>query len=516
MDVHEIDYEQVLAQRTERLNEITEDLESFEADICLQSLKSFVFRTWHIVEPVQLLRWNWHLDEIVKILESITDGSLQEQGYRGVILNVPPGTMKSLLINVFWRAWEWARNPALRYLSGSYGSHLTIRDNLKVRDIVQSSWYQKHYHWVELSSDQNAKENIKTTEGGWLFATSVGGAGTGEHPDRVIVDDPLTAIQARSEVYRQGARDWIDRTLSTRGLSRGVFTLLVMQRLHHEDPTAHLKTKGGYLHVIFPMRYEAFRPATHDDPGHIPDPRDHRYEQGQLLWESLFPEHVVKQSEIDLGPYGAAGQLQQKPAPEGGGLFKRAWFKFVSVSPKRARRARGWDTAASDGVGDYTVGVRIAEADDKFFIENVVRGQWSPAQVDENMKLTAMQDGKKVAIREEREPGGSGKTVTSARLKALKGWNYKEVIVNSDKVTRSLPFRAQVEGGNVFIVQTGDPVRDAWISIFLAELEMFPVGAKDDQVDGATCAFNAVLLEPKPQTSATWGRDYDEEQENAA
>jgi hypothetical protein len=78
------------------------------------------------------------------------------------------------------------------------------------------------------------------------------------------------------------------------------------------------------------------------------------------MFPALFDEKKVHLLELDLGPYGTAGQLQQRPAPEGGGLFKREWFKYADAVPAIVRRVRGWDTAGTEGGGDYTAGVQAS------------------------------------------------------------------------------------------------------------------------------------------------------------
>lgn len=495
-----------------------DELDRIEAELAKRSLKVFVQKTWGFIEFDRPLSWNWHLDELCLVLESITRGD--ESAPQRVIINEPPGTMKSLLISVFWPAWEWASNPALRYINASYGSHLTIRDNLRVKDIVLSEWYQTHYG-LSFSGDQNAKERFDTVDGGWRIATSVGGVGLGEHPDRIIIDDPITASDARSKIMLQTVNDWYDRTVSTRGVTRKTVIILVMQRLDANDLSGHLLEKSGWTHICWPMRYEPSRPKTDRDPGHTADPRDHRTKAGELFWPSLFTEAIVRQLEIDLGPYGTAGQLQQRPSPEGGGLFKREWFKFVDAAPTKARRVRGWDTAGTELDGDYTVGVKISEPPGPpdpitgelvgaglFYIEDVRRGQWSPAQVDAEMKAAAIYDGPTCAQREEKEGGASGKAVVDARAKMLKGHDYVFVQVSGDKITRAKPLRAQCEAGNVYLVKdngTGGTEGKGWNEDFIRELCAFPTGKNDDQVDGASCSFNAVLLEPIPQDEfVTW------------
>jgi len=467
------------------------DRDEVEAELCRRSLPDFIAKAWPLVEPDVELSWNWHLDALCEVLAEVSSGAIKQ-----VILNVPPGTGKSVLL-LLWCAWEWASEPGLRYLTASYSSHLTVRDNLRLRAVVKSPWYQRHYP-LQLSSDQNAKERFDTTASGWRIATSVGGAGTGEHPDRIVIDDPLSAEQARSAAERERAQFWIDRTISSRGVIRDVRKVLIMQRLHQEDTTGHLLLKGDWHHVRLPMHFSAAKA----------DRRDRRERDGELLWPSMFDADKVRKLEIALGPVAAAGQLEQDPVPEGGGLFKREWFKLVPAGPAKARRCRGWDTAATEGGGDWTAAPKLALTDTgEIYVENVVRAQVGPAGLDALMLQTAKLDGREVAQREGREPGASGKAVIAARAKLLAGYDYAEETVSGDKTTRAMPFRAQCEAGNVYLV-TGPDVNKpaAWIEPYLQVLESFPTGRHDDDVDGSSTAYNSLIAEAPHKSGSGWLR----------
>lgn len=306
-------------------------------------------------------------------------------------------------------------------------------------------------------------------------------------------DDPATAEQARSELERERVRDWFDRTISSRGIVRDVRTVVIAQRLHEDDLPGHLIAKGGWEHLCLPMRFE---------PGRV-DRRDPRTEAGELLWPGLFTEDRVRQLENDLGPYGSASQLQQRPAPEGGGLFKRAKVKYVRAAPVVARRCRGWDTAATESGGDWTSGPRLAlSPDGSICIEDVRRGQLGPDGVNALMLATAQADGRACMQREEREPGGAGKAVIAARVKLLAGYDYAEVIVSGDKVTRANPFRAQWDAGNVSILVPDPDNPPPWVEPYLQVMESFPTGRYDDDVDGTSTAYNALVAEPKHEGGA--------------
>lgn len=81
------------------------------------SLAGFIREAWHILEPDQPLVWNWHLDAICQHLEAVTDGKITR-----LLINIPPGTSKSLIVSVLWPAWEWGPRGkrSMRYVSTSF------------------------------------------------------------------------------------------------------------------------------------------------------------------------------------------------------------------------------------------------------------------------------------------------------------------------------------------------------------------------------------------------------------
>lgn len=491
----------VAAARSRLISDIAE-LEALSDSLlaveCRSSLRAFAHEFWSEVEPDRDIAWNWHLDELCAEMERLFRG----EGDPRLLVAVPPGTMKTLLCSVMFRAWVWANDHAARFLAGCYGSHLSIRDNVRLRTIVTSAKFRRLFPDFQLST--GGVERLDSMNGGWSIATSVGGIGTGEHPDFVIVDDAITEAQSRSDVERASACAWIDRTLSTRGIARKVRTLVIGQRLHISDPYGHLEAKG-WVGISFPMRYEPARAATDVDPGYKPDRRDKRTTPGELLWPALIDEAKVRQVELDLGPFGTASQLQQQPAKETGGLFQRQWFTVVDTLPGTVvRRVRGWDDAGTEGGGCYTAGVRLAECkvgkdEYVFVVEHVVRDQLGPDNVERLIKETAVSDGRKTcAQREEKEGGSAGLAVVASRTRLLQGFDYQGVVVTGDKVTRAKPYRTQCEGRRVLLL------RGEWNAAYLDELASFPNGRYKDQVDASSTAFNTLLLEPRKVRSALW------------
>lgn len=284
-----------------------------------KSIMGFIKNAWGVIEPGVEFRDNWHLHAIAEHLEALSDGEIDN-----LVIAVPPGCMKSILVSVAFPAWEWMLKPELRYMGASYGIDLAIRDSQKCRDIITSDWYQRNWgERVQIKPGEDQKTKYALTAGGWRMATSVGGRATGEHPDRKIVDDPHNAKQAESDAERESALTWFDRTLSTRGQSRGARTIVVAQRFHERDLTGHILADiKGYDYLCVPMEFESRKPAT--SIGWV----DPRKVKGELLWPEMFPEKSVTELKQLLGAYGTSGQLAQEPTPSGGGMLKTDCFKM--------------------------------------------------------------------------------------------------------------------------------------------------------------------------------------------
>ncbi len=304
-------------------------LKAIEKRKCEMSLSEFVKAAWHIIEPGQPYVHGWHIDFICAHLEAVTDGVLNDDGtfYNRLLVNIPPGTMKSLLIGVFWPAWEWGpRNmPHMRYVCASHSLDLAIRDSLRMRRLVTDDWYQSHWgDRVQITGDQNAKAKFETTATGFRQACAFTGI-TGYRGDRVIVDDPHSVDDANSDAKRETVTNLFKEAVTSRlnNPDRSAI-VVVMQRLHEADVSGViLDNDMGYDHIMLPMRFDPNR-ACVTRLGYA-DPREI---DGELLFEDRFPLHVVERDEAAMGPYATAGQYAQSPEPRGGGIVKDSWWKL--------------------------------------------------------------------------------------------------------------------------------------------------------------------------------------------
>lgn len=466
---------------------------AIERELCRRSLADFAKRAWPILEPATPLRWGWALDAICAHLEAVTRGEILR-----LLMNVPPGTMKSLLTGVIWPAWEWGPCglPEKRFIGTAHKQDLAIRDATKCRRLIQSEWFQSLWP-LALTSDQNAKTKFENAKTGFREAMAFTSM-TGARGDRVILDDPLSADDANSDAALTAAELTFLEALPTRVNNDQSAIVVIMQRLHQRDTSGLILDRGlPYVHLCLPMRFEPDRRCV------TPIFTDPRTKPDELLFPERFPEAQVAELERTLGSYATAGQLQQRPVPRGGGLFRREWFSTVNALPVGCRFVRGWDLAATeDADAAATAGVLMAMAPDgRFIIVDVKRAQVSAAGVELLLRSTAEQDRaqfKSVRGSIPQDPGQSGKAQAQHLIRhVLVGFDYHASPESGDKETRARPLAAQAEIGNVSLL-AGD-----WNAQFLDETSTFPMGKWKDQVDAAGRAFTE--LTTKRQAVARTG-----------
>jgi predicted phage terminase large subunit-like protein len=464
-----------------------------------EGLFGFIRLAWAAVEREGTYRSNWHIGAICELLTAVSMGQVHRAG-----IAVPPRHMKSLSCAVMWPAWDWIDNPWRRFLFSSYAHNLSVRDSVKCRRILKSPWFQARWgDRMQLTDDQNTKIRFENQQGGVRLCTSVKGQLTGEGGDIVVVDDPHNVRKAESPTDRESTLEWWSESMSTRlnDPANGAF-VIIQQRVHERDLLGYVIEKegliehGGLWHYLcLPAKFE------HDHP-HV-WVRDPRKEEGQLLWPAHVPLQTLNALEIALGAYAAAGQLQQRPAPRDGGMFKRHWFKPTRVLPTDMQWLGSWDLAATEekvvkSDPDYTARVMIGFSPSraKWIIGHVDQFRANPSEVYERMRAAAVMDtirfGRHKIIYPQ-DPGQAGKDQAHAIAKLMTGFSFECRPVTGDKVVRATPLSSQAEMGNIEVYYDPDPKADNdWQKRFIDEMCGFPTGAHDDQVDAAASGFNTL------------------------
>ncbi len=458
-----------------------EDWLALEREYCRRKLGNFIKAAWPVLEPGQPYVHGWHMDAISEHLEAVTRGQIKR-----LLINIPPGTMKSMSVGVFWPAWEWGPQgmPHIRFIGASHEEGLATRDNLKMRRLVQSEWFQALWP-TALTGDQNAKTYFENEATGWRQSCPVRSM-TGRRGDRVAWDDPHSVEDAHSESRLEEANRIFRETLPTRlNNPDSSAIIIVMQRLSAKDISGEiLAHELGYDHLCLPMEYEGPQKAT--SIGFV----DPRTEVGELLFPARFSREVVERDKAIMGPYAVAGQFQQRPSPKQGGEFEPQMIEVVDAVPAGAVQwCRGWDLGATEGAGDYTASAKLGKlADGRCIIAHADRKQYGTAKRDAYIKATASGDGFGIVKQSlPQDPGQAGKGQVAALAAMLSGHVVHTSPETGDKVVRARPFASQVNAGNVLML------RGTWNKPFIDELQMFPNGLNDDQVDAASRAFNGLL-----------------------
>lgn len=450
-----------------------------DREIAKRSFAEFCKMAWHVLEPATPLRWGWCLDAICEHLQAVHEGKIKQ-----LLMNVPPGCMKSLTTGVFFPAWEWGAGgrPDLRFLTTAHKETLAIRDNLKCRRLIQSEWYQERWP-VKLTGDQNAKTKFENTATGFRESMSFTSL-TGSRGDRVIIDDPLSVDDAFSEAGLQAAEDTFLEAVPSRINNENSAIIVIMQRLHERDTSGViLSHELGYEHLMLPMRFEPKRKCVtsigFEDPRKV---------EGELLFPERFSETQVREMERTMGSYACAGQLQQRPVPRGGGLFKQEWIRHWSdatLPENFDALTMAWDmTFKATNTSDYVVGQVWGRKGGNYYLLDQVRGRFDFVKTRAMFEVFAEKWPK--VRRKLVEDKANGSAIISSLRDVISG--IVPITPKESKEARAASVTTLWEAGNVYI-----PPEDKfpWVRLdFVPELLAFPAGAHDDQVDCVSMALN--------------------------
>jgi predicted phage terminase large subunit-like protein len=434
-------------------------------------LSAFIQRSFAEVVPGSPFVHNWHLDAMAYALEQVATGDILR-----LVITVPPRHLKSLSASVGFVAWLLGQDPTRRIITVSYGEDLAAKHALDCRRIMESAWYRRVFPHTRLSKTKNTEGEYVTTQGGYRYSTSVGGAITGRGGTLMILDDPLKPADGLSEPRRTAVNDFFDNTLYSRIDNKGTDPIiLVMQRIHEDDLVAHVMAQEPWVQLNLPAI------ATADEDIPVGPDKVYRRRAGEPLQVERESLEVLARTRRILGSYQFSAQYQQEPIPPGGGLLKWHWFRRYERAPGRRPGdyvLQSWDTACVPGeTNDYSVCITaLIRGQDVYLLKIYrVRVEYPDLRklVLEKMTLTGPDE---VII----EAADAGRQlVQELRRMDLPGRPRLQCCVPKDsKVVRMAAQSAKLEAGRVYIPRDGD-----WLADFQREVLQFPKGKHDDQID---------------------------------
>jgi predicted phage terminase large subunit-like protein len=475
------------------------------------SLAEFVRGAWPQIEPGPL-EWSWHLDAMCAHAEAITRGEITR-----LIVNVPPGHMKSLVWAVCWPAWEWTRDPRVRWLVLSVNELAAKRDARRCRTLLASEWYRSRWgHRVRIAGDESATDDIGLTSGGKRWLRPFGGTITALRGDRVVVDDPQGVNETLySAAYREATREKMrGEVLSRVNDERRSAIVVTQQRVHVQDVTGDLASVGGWERLTIPMEYDADVAQSAPASGW----RDPRTERGELIHAERFGPVEVARARLTVRAYEA--QYNQRPSADGGGRIKREWLRYstrAQIPPVWAQVVDSWDLtmgkARRDGArGDregrrsFVVGQKWGVAGGGYYLLQQVRDELEAA---EQLRAIAHL----VAAPAPKAPGDVGAPTFASSIyieDAALGPASSSLLPLPQIVlvpTRSRSKEERLDdvlpllaGGRVYLP---DPAEAPWVTDLVRRLLAFPSSEADDEVDALSQALGQLAHDPAANLEAT-------------
>ncbi len=464
-----------------------------------RSFAEFMRAGWHVLEQRPLI-WGWHNEAMAEHLEAVTRGEIKR-----LAISVPPGSTKTLTVQVFWPAWEWITDqhpqgmrPDFRFIFATYSGDMALEKSGLFTTLVESDWYRSLFGDRWQPSEGNwAKRMQKNNRGGWRLATSVGGTVTGAHADRKVGDDLLKPQDVlagnldEAKAAIENAWTFWTQTMSSRNTGPHTAEVLMMQRIHSLDPVGRVQDDPSWTHMCIPQRFESKHPLrrvnvlkrdANGEPERVwVDPRE---SEGELMCPERFPADDVAKAEKTLGPMGFAAQHQQRPSPAGGSIFSRDQFRFWKVAPRGGIWCMSCDCTFKEIAGTDYVSLQVwcALAADFYLIDRInerldVVGTCSA--------ITTLR-GKHSLVRSIYvEDKANGPAVVQLLKRMIPGLEL--VTPLGGKVVRANASAAYHRTGNVYLP---DPARAPWVEDYISQHVQFPFGPHDDDVDAQSQAIN--------------------------
>ena len=488
-------------------------------ELSRRHLSHFVRNAWHVLEPTVRLEWSWHIESICDHVQWMLEQWMGRRPHEveNMIINVPPGSMKSLILNTFAHAWMWLPNnqPAWQMLSISASDSVVTEFADKARDLLKSDWYRESFlndpdapgYW-EIRSDRDATKNFKNTLGGWRKSQTQAAKVTGDRFDAIFFDDPNDIKDISKPKLQQVKLAWLATGNRLRDMRKAI-RIGIQQRVCEGDLTGIVldereKKKGTIAkrteHLCIPMEYTTAKCACGEENCDTTlGKNDPRTTEGEILHPERNPPEVIAAEKIRLGSLGTAGQLNQRPAPLEGGMFKRSFWGTYDELPRDRRGyllteeiAMSVDstfggvsakTGAAQGSSRVCIIVAAKYGSRRYIMEVIAKKMSYPETKREILRLYNKWVDPMTGDHMIRKTVIENKANGPALLADL-GNDIPGMIADSpitDKMSRANTVHPQCEAGNVLLC------RDMpWVEEFKHELGVFPNGKFDDIVDALT------------------------------
>lgn len=430
---------------------------------------------------------------------------ITKQPVYNLLTNFPPRHAKTHYGTINFAAYLMGRNTKRKVMVSAYNATLAMDFGGETKAITLTPEFRKIFPKFHMAPDKKASDEWKTTDRGAYYAIGLDGTTSGRPANALIIDDPIkNRGEAESAATRKFVWDQITSAFWSRlepeedGLQP--IQIMTLTRWHPDDPAGRLAKlpeweEGEWMHVYYQGLTEL-----------PPDPATPSVKQYKALWPERFPvKYLLRQKSRSERDFAAL--YQQTPIVEGGNMVKSDWWRWL---PKDFRLANQYyhsviiaaDTAYMQRtVNDYSalaIGGITAKGD--IHILGMVRGRWPfPELKQKVIQLNALwrpRNLRGVYV----EMKASGPSLVQD-LREDSGVSVIGRTWPGDKVVHLSSVLPLIEGGRVYLPHKDcdDPDLDvSWLPDFLTEVEQFPSGAHDDQVDAVS-----LLLHELAKTAIT-------------
>lgn len=459
-------------------------------ETCENNFSFYARHALKILEPETKFEWNWHLDTLCHYCERV---------YYGDVLNldiqIPPRTLKSVIVNVLFPTWIWTKKPTYKIISGSRSYDLARLFNKKRRDLVRSSFYQSLWPTL-IKEDSNTANKFVNMSNGFMQAVSALGKVTGEGADLLVSDDLLDAMDAFSKTKRERTNLWYSQVFHNRVQDKRVARRInINQRLHTDDPSGNIeKNHPNFKTLILPMQMTETNLSTVD----FKDPR----EVGEWLHPARYSQAEKDAEYKALGVYGWSSQMQQSPRPIGGGIIKEEWIRYWRTLPEFEKVIITGDLSFKGKENSDFVSFQCwgRAGNDKYLID-IVRGRWSYKETKDHFIAFCSKHNN--AYEKYIEDKANGPALISDFRDTILGlfpWPTDPNLAKASKVQRLHLVSQEYEMGNVYLPE-GIELVEVYVEELVSFTENGSTTGNDDMVDTSTMA----LLELKKSVSFFMG-----------
>lgn len=431
---------------------------------------------------------NWHHRIVCDALDRLVSGECAR-----LMIFVPPRHGKSELVSRRLPAYAFGKNPDSQIIATSYSDDLASRMNRDVQRIIDTPEYAALFPETKLNAS-NVRNNAQGSylrnsdmfevvgRRGSYRSAGVGGGITGMGFDIGIIDDPIkNGKEAASKTLRDAHWEWYTTTFYTRR-EKGARILLNMTRWHEDDLAGRLLRQSREDPQA--DKWEVISlPAVAEEPLSAHDKR----KVGEALWPDKYSLQDLETTKAGLGSQAWAALYQQRPRAMEGAILNSSKLRIVDFGnvPKLVGLCRRWDLAFSENDGaDYVTGALMGiDEQGKIYILHMkrLRGRWT--QSKPIIVETSMQDGVDAVVLIEANGTQLGYYQDVRDDPKMRSRYVFPDKPQGNKEMRASVWGSRLQDGLIYVV------RGEWNSAFFDEMDVFPNGEHDDQIDAVSGGY---------------------------